>query len=238
MRRRMVEHSALDIMCPNRFCRRPERGTRMCARIRQSLCVDYPQRNAQVLSAQYGANLLLLGAALMLATTHHSAVREWHVLALLCGVMMLQLLWMMWYVLVRDRHGSAHADKDKHATTCWVRGGLTLLALLSLVMDVFRIGLYVGFSACVSAVLGAYPVIHAAHTIAQVHFLWFHIKDVIKSFQTFERFGVIHAVVTNLLLWGSGVMSEAEHFLNNHNKRVSAPSLHGNHSTGKMNALG
>lgn len=37
-----------------------------------------------------------------------------------------------------------------------------------------------------------------------------------------RRFGVIHAVFTNLLLWGNGVMSEAEHFLNNHKRRLSA----------------
>lgn len=47
-------------------------------------------------------------------------------------------------------------------------GGLTLLALLSLIMDAFRIGYYVGYQSCVSAVLGVYPVIHATHTIAQV----------------------------------------------------------------------
>lgn len=47
-------------------------------------------------------------------------------------------------------------------------GGLTLLALLSLIMDAFRIGYYVGYHSCVSAVLGVYPVIHATHTVAQV----------------------------------------------------------------------
>lgn len=35
------------------------------------------------------------------------------------------------------------------------------------------------------------------------------------------RFGVMHAVFTNLLLWCSGVMSEAEHFMNNHMRRLS-----------------
>lgn len=36
------------------------------------------------------------------------------------------------------------------------------------------------------------------------------------------RFGVIHAVFTNLLLWCSGVMSEANHLLNHHNTRLTA----------------
>lgn len=35
-------------------------------------------------------------------------------------------------------------------------------------MDAFRIGYYVGYRSCVSAVLAVYPVIHATHTVAQV----------------------------------------------------------------------
>lgn len=46
------------------------------------------------------------------------------------------------------------------------------------------------------------------------------------------RFGVIHAVFTNLLLWCNGVMSEAEHFLNNHKRRLSALG-YGNLTIGK-----
>ena len=47
-------------------------------------------------------------------------------------------------------------------------GGLTLLALLSLIMDAFRIGYFVGYQSCVSAVIVVYPIIHAVHTISQV----------------------------------------------------------------------
>ena len=45
------------------------------------------------------------------------------------------------------------------------------------------------------------------------------------------RFGVIHAVFTNLLLWCNGVMSEAEHFMNNHKRRLSSLGFD-NHSIG------
>ncbi|XP_054640825.1 proton channel OTOP1 [Dunckerocampus dactyliophorus] len=225
----MVEHNTLDTMCLNKYCNSSssssssENDKKILTKLKLSVADDYPKKNAEILSGQYGTNVLLIGAALMLALAHHSpSVKEDHLLSFITCLMILQLIWMMWYILVRDRHEHTRTEKDVHATTCWIRGGLTLLALLSLIMDVFRIGYYVGYQSCVSAVLGVYPVIHATHTIAQVHFLWFHIKDVIKSFETFERFGVIHAVFTNLLLWCSGVMSEAEHFLNNHKRRLSA----------------
>ncbi|KAM9813685.1 proton channel OTOP1 [Neosynchiropus ocellatus] len=226
----MVEHGGLDIMCLNKYCHSSsssssssESEKKMFSKLKLSLSEDYPRKNAEMLSGQYGTNVLLIGVALMLAIAHHGpSVSEDHLLSFITCLMVVQLLWMMWYILVRDRRTGARTEKDVHATTFWIRGGLTLLALLSLIMDAFRIGYYVGYQSCVSAVLGVYPVIHATHTIAQVHFLWFHIKDVIKSYETVERFGVIHAVFTNLLLWGNGVMSEAEHFLNNHKRRLSA----------------
>ncbi|KAG7229571.1 hypothetical protein INR49_012586, partial [Caranx melampygus] len=212
----MVEHGGLDIMCLNKYCHSSssssssEHDKKIFTKLKLNLSGDYPRKNAEILSGQYGTNLLLIGAALMLAMAHHdSLVKEEHLLSFITCLMILQLIWMMWYILVRDRQKNARTEKDVQATTCWIRGGLTLLALLSLIMDAFRIGYYVGYQSCVSAVLG-------------VHFLWFHIKDVIKSFETFERFGVIHAVFTNLLLWCNGVMSEAEHFLNNHMRRLSA----------------
>lgn len=49
-----------------------------------------------------------------------------------------------------------------------------------------------------------------------------HFNMLLNSFNCLLRFGVIHAVFTNLLLWCSGVMSEAEHFLSNHIRRLSA----------------
>ncbi|KAK0135099.1 Proton channel OTOP1 [Merluccius polli] len=235
----MVEHGGLDIMClKNKYCHsssssssseekkqqeeEEERKTRTSSSS-SGTRLDYPRKSSEVLSGQYGTNVLLVGAALLLAVAHRGpAVAEEHLLAFTTGLMALQLLWMAWYIWIRDRRGDLRTERDAHATTCWIRGGLTLLALLSLIMDAFRIGHYVGFNSCVSPVLGVYPVVHATHTMAQVHFLWFHIKDVIKNFETFERFGVIHAVFTNLLLWCNGVMSEAEHFLNNHKRRLYA----------------
>ncbi|XP_054883069.1 proton channel OTOP1 [Poeciliopsis prolifica] len=198
------------------------RDRNVFAKLKLSLSGDYPRKNAELLSAQYGINLLLVGVALMLAIAHqHASVEEKDLLSFTTSLMMLQLIWMMWYILVRHSQWNARPERDVNATTCWIRGGLTLLAVLSLIMDALKIGYYVGYRLCLSAVHVVYPVVHAVHTVAQVHFLWFHIKDVIKSFETFERFGVIHAVFTNLLLWCNGVMSETEHFMKNHFRRTA-----------------
>lgn len=228
----MVEHNGLDIMCPSKYCDdssssspSSEQDKKIFTKIKLNLSEDYPKKNAEILSGQYGTNLLLIGAALMLAIANGgTSVREEHLLSFITCLMILQLAWMMWYILVRDRQENTQTERDVHVTTCWIRGtsvkagvwkvyahntldplcpniiltpvadrqvnhtcvyvqiysavyitrgvvlagGLTLLALVSLIMDAFRIGYYVGYHSCVSAALGVYPVIHATHTIAQV----------------------------------------------------------------------
>ncbi|MEQ2248867.1 Proton channel otop1 [Ilyodon furcidens] len=199
------------------------RDKKVFSKLKLGLTGDYPKKSAELLSAQYGINLLLVGVALMLAIARHdSFVKEKDLLSFTTGLMIVQLLWMLWYIVMRHSQRKKQTQRDVTATTCWIRGGLTLLAVLSLIMDTLKIGYFVGFWSCLSPVFVVYPVIHAIHTVAQVHFVWFYIKDVIKSFETFGRFGVIHAVFTNLLLWCSSVMSETEHFMSNHMRRIFA----------------
>lgn len=125
----MVEHGGLDIMCLNKYCHSSsssstsEREKKIFTKLKVSLTEDYPQKNAEILSGQYGTNLLLIGVSLMLAIAHHGAsVKEDHLLSFLTTLMILQLLWMMWYIVRRDRQNNVQAEKDVHATTCWIRG--------------------------------------------------------------------------------------------------------------------
>uniref|UniRef100_A0A671KXM9 Otopetrin 1 n=1 Tax=Sinocyclocheilus anshuiensis TaxID=1608454 RepID=A0A671KXM9_9TELE len=191
----MVEHSGLDIMCLNKYSPASSSSSssnaekKLFSKLKVSLTKKYPQKNAETLSAQYGTNLLLIGVSVMLALAQHGpAVKKEHLLAFITALMLVQLVWMLCYMIRRARERSAAPERDAHAGTSWIRGGLTMLALLSLIMDAFRIGYFVGYHSCVSAVLGVYPIVHALHTISQVHFLWFHIKDVIKKYETFERY--------------------------------------------------
>lgn len=134
----MVEHSGLDIMCLNKYCHSSssssssEHDKKIFSRLKRSLSRDYPRKNAEFLSGQYGTNVLLVGAALMLAIAHHgSAFKEEHLLSFVTCLMILQLIWMMWYILVRDRRKSARTEKDVHATTCWIRGACLRLGAFS-----------------------------------------------------------------------------------------------------------
>lgn len=125
----MVEHGGLDIMCLNKHrhssssSTTPEKGKKRFDSLRVSLTEDYPKKNAEILSAQYGTNLLLFGAALMLAVSNHGqVVREEHLLSFISTIMIVQLLWMLWYSVRRDRQKTNLSEKDAHAGTRWLRG--------------------------------------------------------------------------------------------------------------------
>ncbi|XP_039207162.1 proton channel OTOP1 [Crotalus tigris] len=180
-----------------------------------------PQKSAETLSSQYGLHLLLAGLLLMFAWAVHAVgVAKSDVLAYLLSLMVLQLLWMAWYLCRRCAHKRLIQEKDTQAGARWLKCGITLFAIITLIMDSLKIGYFVGFSSCLSITEGIFPVAHAIHTLLQVYFLWCHAKDVIQSFKTLERFGVIHSVFTNLLLWTNGILAESKHQLNEHKERL------------------
>ncbi|XP_004681577.2 PREDICTED: otopetrin-1 [Condylura cristata] len=188
---------------------------------RGAVCASVPQKLAEALSSQYGLNVFVAGLLLLLAwAVHASGVGKSDLLCFLTALMLLQLLWMLWYVGRSSAHRRLIRLKDAQAGARWLRGSITLFAAITVILGCFKIGYFVGFSECLSATEGVFPVTHAVHTLVQVYFLWGHAQDIIQSFKTLERFGVIHSVFTNLLLWANGVLNESKHQLNEHKERL------------------
>ncbi|XP_015337214.1 proton channel OTOP1 [Marmota marmota marmota] len=180
-----------------------------------------PQKLAETLSSQYGLNVFVAGLLFLLAWAVHAAgVGKRDLLCFLTALMLLQLLWMLWYVGRSYAQRRLIRPKDAHAGARWLRGSISLFAIITVILGCFKVGYFIGFSECLSAMEGVFPVTHAVHTLLQVYFLWGHAKDIIQSFKTLERFGVIHSVVTNLLLWANSVLNESKHQLNEHKERL------------------
>ncbi|XP_069488060.1 proton channel OTOP1-like [Ambystoma mexicanum] len=183
---------------------------------------NYPQKSSEVVSSQYGINIFLAGLFLMFAgSLNINRPTKRDIMCYLIVLMLLQLLWMLWYILISKRQAQYHNEKDFHAGARWIRCGIASFAGISLILDALKLGYFLGYSDCLSVAEGVFPVTHAIHTIVQVIFLWFHSKDIIQSFKTLERFGLIHSVFTNLLLWASEVFTESKHQLVEHMDRLS-----------------
>ncbi|XP_074847826.1 proton channel OTOP1-like [Carettochelys insculpta] len=181
----------------------------------------YPQKNAESLSSQYGINLFLAGLLLMFAWAVHAVgVRKQDLLSYLITIMLIQLLWMLWYICRSYTHRRLIQEKDTHAGARWLKCGILLFSVITSIMDAFKIGYFIGFLSCLPVTEGIFPVTHTVYTFLQAYFLWYHAKDIIQSLTTLERFGVIHSVFTNLLLWTNGVLTESKHQLSEHKERL------------------
>ncbi|KAG8591420.1 hypothetical protein GDO81_000174 [Engystomops pustulosus] len=180
-------------------------------------------KNSEIASSQYGINIFILGLLLMLATyLNITGLSEGDRLIFLIALMLVQVLWMIFYMAIGNRKKWATAEKDGHAGARWLKCGIGLFAGTTIAMHALKLGYFIGYTECKSIVEGMYPVTHIIHTILQVYFLWRHSKDVIKSFKTLERFGLIHSVYTNLLLWASAVATESDHQLEEHMGRLTS----------------
>ncbi|KAM4809085.1 proton channel OTOP1 [Rhinophrynus dorsalis] len=212
----MADENKPDMMSCSEHQQKPEGK-----KLQFNLIHNYPQKNAEILSSQYGFNIFLAGLLLMFAWAIHAVgITDRDLLSYLITLMLIQLVWMLWYIFRSHSPRRSVIEKDTDAGARWLRCGITLFAVIALILDSFKIGYYIGYSECVSITEGIFPVTHTVHTLLQVYFLWFHAKDIIQSFKTLERFGLIHAVFTNLLLWANGILTESKHQLNEHKERL------------------
>ncbi|XP_026137149.1 proton channel OTOP1-like [Carassius auratus] len=119
----MVEHSGLDIVCLNKYSPASSSSSsssssnaekKLFSKLKVSLTKKYPQKNAETLSAQYGTNLLLIGVSVMLALAQHGpAVKKEHLLAFITALMLVQLVWMLCYMIRREAGARSGAGEGR-----------------------------------------------------------------------------------------------------------------------------
>ncbi|XP_040918949.1 proton channel OTOP2-like [Toxotes jaculatrix] len=155
-------------------------------------------------------NILILGCALVSGSAFNSvAITAVHRQIFLIILLLLTMLWMFFYTVFTSRKDQA--VKDSHAGPVWLRVGLVLFGLLSLLMDIFKIANYVGYLHCDSAVKVAFPVVQAVFLLVQTYFLWIHAKDCVQLHTNFTRCGLTLTLSTNLVVWMAAVTEESVH---------------------------
>uniref|UniRef100_A0A3Q3GAD2 Otopetrin 2 n=1 Tax=Labrus bergylta TaxID=56723 RepID=A0A3Q3GAD2_9LABR len=126
-------------------------------------------------------------------------------------LLLLTTIWMIYYVVYTARKENAVVYKDGHAGPVWLRGGLVLFGILSIIMDIFKIAGYVGYLHCDSAVKVVFPVVQLVFIIVQTYFLWIHAKDCVQLHRNITRCGLMLTLSTNLVLWMTAVTEESLH---------------------------
>lgn len=90
---------------------------------RGAVRASFPQKLAEALSSQYALNVFVAGLLFLLAwAVHASGVGKRDLLCFLTALMLLQLLWMAWYVRRSAAHRRLIRPKDAYAGARWLRG--------------------------------------------------------------------------------------------------------------------
>ncbi|KAK2833403.1 hypothetical protein Q5P01_017292 [Channa striata] len=176
--------------------------------------VQAPRGGGWLLSGIICINILILGSALVSSNALTSEVTAaLHRQIFLIVLLVLTMLWMIFYTVVTSRKDQAVLCKDSHAGPLWLRVGLLLFGLLSLIMDIFKIANYMGYLHCKSAVEVSFPFVQVVFLFVQTYFLWIHSKDCVQLHTDFTRCGLTLMLSTNLVMWMAAVIDESVHQL-------------------------
>ncbi|KAM8776237.1 proton channel OTOP2 isoform 2-T3 [Rhynchonycteris naso] len=170
------------------------------------------KKGGRLLSVLLAVNVLLLACTLISGGAFNKvAVYDTDVFALLTTMMLLAALWILFYLLRTVRCPDAVPYRDAHAGPIWLRGGLVLFGICTLVMDVFKTGYYSSFFECQSAIKILHPLTQAVFVIIQTYFLWVSAKDCIHIHLDLTRCGLMFTLTTNLAIWMAAVVDESVH---------------------------
>lgn len=165
-----------------------------------------------MLSGIICVNILILGCALVSGSAENNVkIGSADLQVFLIILLLLTTIWMVYYVIDTARTKDAVDYKDGHAGPVWLRGGLVLFGLLSIIMDIFKIASYAGYLHCDSAVKVAFPVVQLVFVLVQTYFLWTHSKACVQLQRNITRCGLMLTLSTNLVVWMTAVTEESLH---------------------------
>ncbi|KAG1930022.1 proton channel OTOP2 [Pimephales promelas] len=165
-----------------------------------------------LLSGFISLNILLLGIAIVSGSVFNKVqISSSHLLIFLILLVILTTVWMVYYKVHTSRVHQAVLYKDSHAGPVWLRAGLVLFGVCSVIMDIFKIMYYVGRMHCESPVKVVFPAVQALFVIVQTYVLWVHAKDCVQIQQNITRFGLMLTLSTNLMVWMTAVTEESLH---------------------------
>ncbi|XP_051995065.1 proton channel OTOP2 [Xyrauchen texanus] len=165
-----------------------------------------------LLSGFISMNILLLGIALLSGSVFNKIqISSAHLQIFLILLVLLTTIWMVYYKVHTSRVHHAVLYKDSHAGPIWLRGGLVLFGICSVIMDILKIIYYVGHVHCESPVKIAFPTVQAVFVIVQTYGLWVHAKDCVQLQQNITRCGLMLTLSTNLMVWMTAVTEESLH---------------------------
>ncbi|XP_033826853.1 proton channel OTOP2-like isoform X2 [Periophthalmus magnuspinnatus] len=159
-------------------------------------------------------NILFLGCAIVCGSAfNYITITPVHRQLYLIILLLLTMSWMIFYMVHTSQKNQHMLSKDIHAAPVWLRAGLVMFGILSLLMDVLKISNYVGYIDCDSgtAIKITFPVVQALFLFVQTYFFLTHAKDCVLSNKNITWCGLTITLSTNLVVWMEAVTEESLH---------------------------
>ncbi|XP_018423976.1 PREDICTED: otopetrin-2-like [Nanorana parkeri] len=170
------------------------------------------KKGGRLFSGLLGLNVLLLASVLVSSAAFSDvAVVEREVLSLLCVLMGLTACWMIVYLTWTSKKKNYRNLKDSHAGPIWLKVGLVVFGVCTLVLDVLKIGKSASLMHCESPIKIIYPIFQGVFVVIQTYFLWVASKDCVQIHTNLTRCGLMLTLSTNLSVWMTAVTDESLH---------------------------
>uniref|UniRef100_A0A8C5R472 Otopetrin-2 n=1 Tax=Leptobrachium leishanense TaxID=445787 RepID=A0A8C5R472_9ANUR len=166
----------------------------------------------RLISWLVGSNVLLFSCTLVTCVFSQDVdMWETDLLIFMSVMLVLCILWMFFQLYFSWKHKCAVLYKDCEAGPIWMRGGILLFGIGTLVMDCFKVIHAVGYLGCESPVKIIQPVLQAIFVIVQTYFLWISCKHCVQIHMNATRCGLMLMIIINLIIWVIAVTEESRH---------------------------
>ncbi|XP_077183991.1 proton channel OTOP3 isoform X2 [Paroedura picta] len=170
------------------------------------------QKAGQLFSGLLAMNVVFLGSAFICSMIFNKvAITLGDVWIFLSILKILDLGWIVYYLLFTRRKPHAVLYRDAHAGPVWVKGSLMLFGVCSILLNVFRMGYDIIHLQCKSQLEILFPCIEILFICIQTYFIWHHAKDCTQVQHNLTRCGLMLTMATNLLLWLLAVTNDSVH---------------------------
>ncbi|KAM5135603.1 proton channel OTOP2-like [Mantella aurantiaca] len=168
------------------------------------------KKGSRLLSGLVGSNVFLFSCALLTCVfTEDVDVFEKDFLIFLTVMMALCILWMFFQMYFTWKNKNAVLFKDCQAGPIWMRVGIILFGVGSLVMTSFKIAYTAEH--CLTPMKMTQPVIQALFIIVQTCFLWVSCKHCVQIYLNVTRCFLMVLLMANLTIWIITVTEESRH---------------------------
>lgn len=168
------------------------------------------KKGGRLLSGLVGSNVFLFSGALATCVfTEDVDIYEFDFLIFLSIMMVICILWMFFQMFFTWKYKNAILYKDCQAGPIWMRGGIILFGVGTLVMASVKIVYAAENVSCIKPMKIIQPIIQAIFVIVQTCFLWMSCKHCVQIYVNTTRCFLMVLLTINLTIWITAVAEES-----------------------------